>query len=268
MPAPQPSGSAPAGAPALDTILVLDVGNSGAKLGAVRGEDVAGPVRLPALNARAVRDLAAPLLKGREAVIAVAGSDPARVDGLLWEVDRLRLGVCVKVGPDHEGLPPARVLQPHKAGVDRRAQVLAAVTLAGRGAAVVSCGSALTVDLGDEEGALLGGAIAPGIGMAFRALAEGTARLPLVTPGGAAGMPGKDTEGAIRAGVLLGAAGAIERLLAEGGVTDGMPVYLTGQDAPAVRALVRRELRFHQGLGILGVALAVRRAPPRTRSRV
>lgn len=255
-------------APALDTILVLDVGNSGAKVGAVRGEDVAGPVRLPALSGRAVRDLAGPLLKGKEALIAIAGSDPARVDGLLWEVDKLRLGMCVKVGPDHAGLPPARVDQPLKAGVDRRVQALAGATLAGRNCAVVSCGTALTVDLADEDGALLGGSIGPGVGLSFRALAEGTARLPLVDPTGASGMPGRDTEGAIRAGVLLGVAGAIERLLHEAGLADDVPVYLTGQDAAHVKALVRRELRLHPGLGILGVALAVRRAPPLSRSRV
>jgi type III pantothenate kinase len=254
--------------PALDTLLVLEVGNSGAKVGAVRGEDVAGPVRMPGLTGRVVREFAAPLLKGREAVIAIAGSDPARVDGLLWEVDKLRLGLCVKVGPDHPGLAPARVTHPLKAGVDRRVQVMAAVHLAGTAAAVVSCGTALTVDLGDEGGALLGGAIAPGIGLAFRALAEGTARLPLVEPKGEARMPGRDTESAVRAGVLHGSAGAVERLLEEAGVGPGTPVYLTGQDAPLLKDLIRREVRLHAGLALLGVALAVRAAPPKSRGRV
>jgi pantothenate kinase type III len=224
-------------------------------------------VRLPGLTGRAVREFAAPLLKGREALIAIAGSDPARVDALLWEVDKLRLGTCLKVTADHAGIPEARVRQPAKAGVDRRLQVLAAAHRAGCAAAVVGCGTALTVDLAGADGALEGGAIAPGIGLAFRALAEGTARLPLVDPKGAAAMPGKDTEEAVRAGVLIGAAGAVERLLAEAGVGDDVPVYLTGQDAALLKPHLRREVRQHPGLGLLGVALAVRAAPPRSRSR-
>ena len=70
----------------LDLVVVIDVGNSGAKIGAVRGDDVAGPMRLPRADARAVRDLAAPMLKGKQAVIAVCGSDPSKIEGLAWAV--------------------------------------------------------------------------------------------------------------------------------------------------------------------------------------
>ena len=66
----------------LDLIIVVDVGNSGAKLGAVKGDDVAGPMRLPRPDARAVRDVAAPMLQGKEAVIALTGSDPKKIDKL------------------------------------------------------------------------------------------------------------------------------------------------------------------------------------------
>jgi type III pantothenate kinase len=247
----------------VDLVLVLDVGNSGAKLGAARGETVAGPVRLPRLDARAVRELAAPMLKGRQAVIAVAGSDPARIDGLVWEIAKLRLGTVVAVGPAHAGLPAPDVLQPEQAGVDRRAQVFAATRLAGGPAAVVSCGTALTVDVGGEGGVLRGGAILPGLGLGARALAEGTARLPLVALEGDATMPARETATAIRAGLRVGAAGAVERLLEEAGVGAGVPVYLTGQDARWVQPHLRRSVRVHPGLGILGVALAVRAHPPR-----
>lgn len=247
----------------LDVILVIDVGNSGAKVGAVRGEDVAGPVRLPKVDGRAVREFAGPMLKGREAVIAIAGSDPARIQGLEWEISKLRLGTCVSVGPDHGGLPAAHVDKPEAAGVDRRVQVLAAAHLAGEAAAVISCGTAITVDIGDEHGALVGGAILPGIGLGAKALAEGTARLPLVGLEGEAVMPAPDTDRAIRTGLLVGAAGAVEHLLEKGGVAADTPVYLTGQDAKHLAPHLTRAVRPHPGLGILGVALAVRAKPPR-----
>lgn len=245
----------------LDLVLVIDIGNSGAKVGAARGADVAGPVRLPRVDGRTVRDFAGPMLKGKEAVIAIAGSDPGKIEGLLWEVSKLRLGHCVTVGPDHAGLPRAAD-DPRGAGVDRRLQVLAAVTLAGEPAAVISCGTAVTVDVGDADGALLGGAILPGLGLGAKALAEGTARLPRIDLAGEAGMPARDTETAIRTGLLVGAAGAVQHLLQAGGVGERTPVYLTGQDAPHLAPHLARPVRVHPGLGIYGAALAVRAAPP------
>jgi len=249
--------------PSLDLILVIDVGNSGAKVGAVRADDVAGPVRLPRVDGRAVREFAGPLLKGKQAVIAIAGSDPAKVDGLVWEVKKLRLGTVVPVGPSHAGIPAPDVSEPARAGVDRRVQLLAATYLAGEATAVVSCGTAMTVDVGDAAGALRGGAILPGLGLAARSLAEGTARLPLIELGGQAGMPATDTDCAIRTGILVGGAGAIERLLEDAQVSLDSPVYLTGQDAPHLAPHLTRSVRTHPGLGILGVALAVRAQPPR-----
>ena len=252
-------------APDLSLILVIDVGNSGAKLGAVVGEKVAGPVRLPRTDARAVNDMARPMLQGREPVVAISGSDPQAIEGLAWEVRKLRLGTCVNVGPDHPGIPEALLEEPLKAGVDRRTQVLAAAELAGESVAVVSCGSALTVDVGDDEGRLVGGAILPGLAMGARALASGTAKLPVVELAGEAAMPAKSTETAIRSGLLLGAAGAVNHLLALSGVAEDTPVYLTGQDAPHLAPHLGRATRSQPGLGILGVALAVRGAPPKKR---
>lgn len=248
--------------PSLDLILVIDIGNSGAKVGAVRGTDVAGPVRLPRVDGRTVRDFAGPMLKGKEAVIAIAGSDPGKIEGLLWEVRKLRLGQCVTVGPGHAGIPSPGVDEPERAGVDRRLQVLAAVSLAGEAAAVVSCGTAVTVDVGDADGALLGGAILPGLGLGAKALAEGTARLPRIDLAGEAGMPARDTETAIRAGLLLGTAGAVEHLLRSADVAERTPVFLTGQDAAHLAPHLARPVRTHPGLGIYGAALAVRAAPP------
>jgi type III pantothenate kinase len=147
--------------------------------------------------------------------------------------------------------------------VDRRVQLLAATHLAGEAAAVIACGTALTVDIGDAQGALVGGAIAPGLGLGAKALAEGTARLPLIDLKGPSGMPARDTDSAIRTGLLLGAAGAVERLLLEAGIDEGVHVYLTGQDAQHLQPHLRRVVRPHPGLGILGVALAVRASPPR-----
>jgi type III pantothenate kinase len=249
VPAPEP----------VDLVLVVDVGNSGAKIGAVRGEDVAGPVRLPAVDGKAVREFAGPMLKGQKALIAVCGSDPGKAKDLAWELAKLKLGEAIAVGPDHPGIPRPKVLQPDRAGMDRRVQALAARLLAQGPAAVVSCGTAVTVDLADDQGALLGGAILPGLTLGMKALAAGTARLPEVDLKGPVAMPAPDTETAIRTGIVLGAAGAVERLLFAAGIPADMPLFLTGADAALLSPHLQRAHRVHPGLGLLGIAIAVRK---------
>ncbi len=245
-----------------DLVLVVDVGNSGAKVGAVRGEDVAGPVRLPAADGKAVREFAGPMLKGQSAVIAVCGSDPGKARDLAWEVGKLRLGPAVAVDATHPGVPRPQVRQPDRAGMDRRVQALAASVLAHGAAVVVSAGTAITVDLAGADGALLGGAILPGLTLGMKALAAGTARLPEIDLKGPVPMPALDTEEALRTGLVLGAAGAVERLLAAAGAAADSPLFLTGADAPLLAPHLSRPHRLHPGLGLLGVAVAVRRHPP------
>lgn len=245
-----------------ELVLVVDVGNSGTKLGVVRGEDVAGPVRLPRSDAAAVREFAMPLVKAEKPLVAVCGSDGVKAKDLAWELAKVGFPGAVVVGHEHLGLPRGRAKQPEQAGVDRRVQALAAATLAMGPAVVVSCGTALTVDLAGADGALLGGAIGIGLGLAAKALTVGAEKLPLVDLKGAVPLPATDTEAALRTGIVLGAAGAVERLV-EGLRGDAAtPVFLTGLDAAVLAPHLRVPHRVHGGLGLLGVALAVRRAPP------
>ncbi len=256
--------------------IVIDVGNSGAKLGAVRGEDVSAPRRLAKVDGRSVREQAMPLLPGGlpggssgragsgtagsgddDVVFVVYGSDPGKVKDLAWEIGKLRLGRVETIQPDHRGLPPARVERPERAGVDRRVQVLGAAALAQGPAVVVSCGTALTIDLADKTGALLGGAILPGLTLGMRALAAATAQLPVVNLEGLVEVPGRDTETAIRTGVVLGAAGAVERIVAAFEVEGEPALFLTGNDAGLLAPRLALSHRRHPGLGLFGASVAV-----------
>ena len=243
-------------------VLVVDVGNSGSKLGVVRGEDVAGPVRLPRSDAQAVREFAKPLIRDEKPMLAVCGSDSTRAKDLAWELGKLGFKDAVVVSHDHLGLPRGKARQPEQAGVDRRVQVLAAATLAAGPAVVVSCGTALTIDVAAADGALVGGTIGVGLGLGARALTVGADKLPLVDLKGATPLPADDTESAIRAGVVIGAAGAVERIVEGLRPSPSCPVFLTGADAAILAPHLRIPHRVHGGLGLLGVALAIRRAPP------
>lgn len=246
----------------LDLLLVIDVGNSGAKLGVVRGDDVAGPVRLPRCDGPAVREFAKPLVRDTKPVVVVCGSDSNKAKDLAWELAKVGFPGAVVVDHDHLGLPKAKATQPTQAGVDRRVQALAASHLAMGPAVIISAGTALTVDAAGADGGLLGGTIGAGLSLAARALTVGAEKLPLVDLKGATPLPATDTESAIRSGVVLGAAGGVERLVEGLRPTPTCPVFLTGADAALLAPHLRFAHRVHGGLGLLGVALAVRRAPP------
>src|SRR3954469_20651696 len=99
------------------------------------------------------------------------------------------------------------------AGDDRLVNALAASELHGAPAIVVDLGTATTFDVVGEDGAFLGGGIAPGIGLGIDALTTGTAQLPRVPLALPANPIGRDTVEAIQVGAVLGHVGMIEYLL-------------------------------------------------------
>lgn len=128
---------------------------------------------------------------------------------------------------------------PAEAGADRIVNALAAHHLYGGPCVVIDIGTATTFDAVSAEGDYLGGAIAPGIGMAAEALYLRTARLPriaLVAPPHAIG---KNTIHAMQSGVMLGYAslveGMVERFRSELGAD--MKVIATGGLSPLIARL-------------------------------
>lgn len=102
---------------------------------------------------------------------------------------------------------------PAEAGADRILNALGARELHGCPCIVVDFGTATTFDAISKEGDYLGGAIAPGLGIAAEALFARTAKLPrieLVAPPAAIG---RNTVHAMQSGLVLGYVGLIEGLV-------------------------------------------------------
>ena len=101
---------------------------------------------------------------------------------------------------------------PAAIGIDRVCAAAAAYDKIGTGCIVVDFGTAVTVDLIDDEGTLLGGAILPGVDLQLRALHEHTAILPEVARVVPELPYGRNTVEAIQNGVCRGIAGAARGL--------------------------------------------------------
>jgi type III pantothenate kinase len=135
-------------------------------------------------------------------------------------------------------------------------------------AVIIHVGSAIVVDLVSAQGAFLGGAILPGIGMSARAMHDFTDLLPLLPMDELADPPpalGTSTMAAMQSGLYWGAVGAMKELIArlttEGASSvagERLDVFLTGGAAPTVARFVDSRARFVPHLVLGGIALVAR----------
>ena len=209
-------------------LLVVDVGNTNIAVGAFAGNDLKGSWRLntvigktsdeygvqivgflqqaglsveqctdvivssvvPPL-ARAIHDFATKYLGHTPILI-----DPHRVPGVAVEIDR-----------------------PEEVGADRVVNTAAAFVRHGGPCIVIDFGTATTFDVVSSEGNYVGGAIAPGLGLATEALVAQASRLYRVEFEPPATVVGKSTIHAMQSGIMLGylslVEGMIERLHSE-----------------------------------------------------
>jgi type III pantothenate kinase len=109
---------------------------------------------------------------------------------------------------------PIRYDNPRAVGADRVADAAAVRQLYGVPACVVDFGTATTFDAVSADGDYLGGAIAPGIGIAAQALFERTAKLPRVELTRPPFAIGRNTPHSIQSGLLFGYVGLVEGMVA------------------------------------------------------
>ncbi|MGD2103702.1 MAG: type III pantothenate kinase [Anaerolineae bacterium] len=102
---------------------------------------------------------------------------------------------------------------PRQVGADRVVDAAAVKALYGVPACVVDFGTGTTFDAVSADGDYLGGAIAPGIGIAAQALFERTAKLPRVELSRPPSAIGRNTPHAMQSGLLFGYVGLVEGMV-------------------------------------------------------
>ena len=119
---------------------------------------------------------------------------------------------------------------PQEVGADRIVNAVATYHRYGGPACVVDFGTATTFDAISSQGDYLGGAIAPGIGIAADALFQRTAKLPRIDLVRPPTVIGKNTVHSMQSGMLFGYVGLVEGLVARfrSELGPGMKVIATG----------------------------------------
>ncbi|MBN1816165.1 MAG: type III pantothenate kinase [Sedimentisphaerales bacterium] len=110
----------------------------------------------------------------------------------------------IEMGVDH----------PSAVGTDRVLNAAAAFAVIEDACIVADFGTAVTIDLVDENGVFLGGVIAPGFAMGAGALHTGTSKLPLIEVTVPTDPIGANTEAAMNSGLFYSAVGLL-RIITE-----------------------------------------------------
>jgi type III pantothenate kinase len=244
--------------------VVLDIGNARLKWARLIDGNLSefGEVLHSVETERALASFAASLEQPVTRIIGtnVAGDTIARrIDELAAE----RWGVnpeWVAAAAEQLGVT-CGYANPQQLGADRWVAVLAAYERAGGAACVVDVGTALTVDIVDDEGTHFGGLIMAGPRLAVAALGRETSNiaetgLPNEPPAGMKLM-GRSTDDAVAHGAMLGVAAAVDRALrvANAALAVEPLVFLTGGDAPLLLPWLESTVQYQEHLVLEGLAL-------------
>lgn len=202
--------------------LAVDIGNTNITLGLYR-EDVLGPRWRFATGHEKTADEYGTLMTGlfRHAGIDVAEVKAAALasvvpplTGTFVEVCRTYLGIEPMVVDEtvYTGIR-VQTENPAQVGADRIVDAAAAFKLYGGPACIVDFGTATTFDAVSREGDYIGGAIAPGIGIAAAALFERAAKLPKVEIQKPPSAIGRNTAHSLQSGLLFGYVGLVEGMI-------------------------------------------------------
>lgn len=204
-------------------LLAVDIGNTNLTLGLFSGAEQAGSWRVTTRPTATDDELATQLsellaldghgLRELEAV-AIASVVPP-VTAAFERLVRARLGLepFTVDAASLRGTLEVRIDRPAEAGADRLANALAARTEVGGPAIVIDLGTSTNFDLVSHDGAYIGGAIAPGMGLSLEALVGRASKLPRIELRRPPHAIGANTVHAMQSGAVLGYIGLVSGLL-------------------------------------------------------
>lgn len=203
-------------------LLAIDMGNTQTALGLFEEGELIRSWRMPTDRTFTADELHVRLLgylrmydMRLDVVDAVAFAGVVPELARAWRTVSRRIAAdAVVIGPDTSAVTKVRAPNPAEVGADRVANAVAAETCYGAPAIVVDFGTATNIDVVDEEGYYIGGAIAPGLRISMDALVARAARLasvPLEAPPHAIG---RNTVECVQSGAVVGTAAMAEGLIA------------------------------------------------------
>jgi type III pantothenate kinase len=253
-------------------IIAIDIGNTNITLGlfvedkeksieAVPGED---RTKLASMLQSAWEEI--PIVesskeKKRNGVIIVSSVKPAWTK-LVQEIAKEKLGEKIRIIGKDIPLPMSLwVDEPEKVGTDRVVSAAAAFAVVKDAVVVADFGTAVTIDLVDQNGVFLGGVICPGFEISAQALKDNTAQLPMVEVTKPQEPFGKTTSEAINCGLYYSIIGALQEIVRRYAEKIGKwpHTVITGSVAKVIKDDCEFVDSYVPNLVVKGVVLAYRK---------
>ena len=250
-------------------ILTVDIGNSNIVLGGVEGEDIAFEARLRT-DATKTSDEYCIDLKMILEVYKIRSEDvegaiiasvvPQVLNSMQTAVKKLTGKTALVVGPGLRTGLNIRIENPAQTGADLVVGSVAALREHKPPMIIIDMGTATTMVVLDETGALIGGSIAPGVKISMDALTGKTALLPGLQLDQPKKAIGRNTIDCMRSGIMMGNAcmidGMVERMEAELGYRT--TVIATGGIARFIVPMCKTPIIYDKDLIIKGLATLYR----------
>lgn len=151
--------------------------------------------------------------KRRDGVIVVSSVKPAWTQ-VIEDIAKKNFDEKIHVIGKDIPLPMSLwVDEPDKIGTDRVVAAAAAFDVIGDAVVVADFGTAVTIDLVDDNGIFLGGVICPGFEISAKALRDNTAQLPNIKVTKPNAPYGKNTIDAINCGLYYSIVGALQEVI-------------------------------------------------------
>jgi type III pantothenate kinase len=226
--------------------LAIDVGNTNVTLGLFEGESIRATWRLATDIDRLADEYGSLLLSlVQHSGLSVNEVEESAMTCVVPELEPVFLTVCRRyfgVAPLVVGVGTRTGLKvlydtPRDVGADRVVDAVAAIRNYGPPPLIiVDIGTATVFDAVNEDGDYLGGAIAPGPGIAFEALIQRAAKLYRVEFSRPDSAIGRNTIAALQSGMIFGYVGLVEGIVARMKVELGgqAKVIATGGYAPII----------------------------------
>ena len=246
-------------------ILTVDIGNSNIVIGGVEGEQILFESRIRTDATKTSDEYCMDL----KILLDVQKVDPSAVEGAIiasvvpqvlnsfqTAIMKLTGKTSLVVGPGLKTGLNIKIENPAQTGADLVVGCVSALREHKPPMIVVDMGTATTVVVLDETGALIGGSISPGVKISMDALTDRTALLPGLQLDQPKRAIGRNTIDCMRSGIMLGAAcmldGLIQRMEEELGAKT--TVVVTGGIARFVIPMCKTPMIYDKDLIIKGLA--------------
>ena len=250
-------------------ILTVDIGNSNIVLGGVEGDNILMEARLRTdatktsdeycIDLSMILDVYHISPENIEGSI-IASVVPQVLNSMQTAIKKLTGKSSLVVGPGLKTGLNIKIENPSQTGADLVVGNVAALRQHKPPLIVIDMGTATTMTVLDETGALIGGCICPGVKISLDALTERTALLPGLQLDQPKKAIGRNTIDCMRSGIMMGNAcmldGMVERMEAELG--QKCTVIATGGIAKFIVPLCKTPMIYDKDLIVKGLAALYR----------